>query len=109
MYVLQNICSRVIIALNLYLLNRKDLFTMIFFEQWDKLENSKAKVLLQHSLFGRQIHTCDSLRVINDDRLGVILKGQDIFVNKEEIIDTEERNGMYMVSDGRLKILIFTR
>ena len=80
---------------------------MKFFEQWDKLENLKAKVLLKHSLFGRQIHNCDVLHIINDNRLGVVLKGQEIFVDKDQIVSVEIRNGMYTISDGTLQITVF--
>ncbi len=80
---------------------------MKFFEQWDKLENCKAKILLKHSLFGRQLHNCDSVKVINDDRLGVVLNGQDIYVNKHEIISEYVQQGIYTVSDGKLTMAIF--
>jgi hypothetical protein len=80
---------------------------MKFFEQWDKLENCKAKILLKHSLFGRQLHNCDSVKVINDDRLGVVLNGQDIYVNKHEIISEYVQQSIYTVSDGKLTIAIF--
>lgn len=80
---------------------------MKFFEQWDKLENLKAKVLLKHSLFGRQMHNCDAVQVINDERIGLVLKGQDIFMDKQDIIHTETHKNMYTVSDGRLTITIF--
>ena len=79
---------------------------MKFFEQWDKLENCKAKVLLKHSLFGRQLHNCDSLRIINDGRIGLVIKGQEIFVDKAEIVFAEVTNKMYTVSDGRLSITL---
>ena len=80
---------------------------MEFFEQWDKLKNLKAKVLLKHSLFGRQMHNCDALQIINDDRVGLVLKGQEIFVNKENIVQAEAKDGTLMVSDGNLVITIF--
>lgn len=80
---------------------------MKFFEQWDKLENLKAKVLLKHSLFGRQIHNCDSLKIINDDRVGLVLKGQEIFVYKEDAILTNVHDNAYTVDDGTLQITIF--
>ena len=79
---------------------------MKFFEQWDELENLKAKVILKHSLYGRQMHNCDALHIINDNRLGLVLKGQDVFVHKHEIVQTEVDAGMYTVSDGRLQITI---
>ena len=80
---------------------------MEFFEKWDKLENLKAKILLKHSLFGRQMHNCDSVQIINDNRIGLVLKRQEIFVDKVSIVHTEEDNGMYTVSDGRLTITVF--
>ena len=79
---------------------------MKFFEQWDKLEDLKAKVILKHSLFGRQMHNCDVVKVINDDRLGLVLKGQEVFVYKQDIVHTEVGSGMYTVSDGNLQITI---
>lgn len=79
---------------------------MKFFEKWDKLENSKAKVILKHSLFGRQMHDCDLLQIINDNRLGLVLKGQEIFVDKSRIVQTIMDDEMYLVSDGRLTITV---
>jgi hypothetical protein len=79
---------------------------MKFFEQWDKLENLKAKVILKHSLFGRQMHNCDVVQTINDERIGIVLKGQEIFVDKQDIVCAEMHKNMYTVSDGRLTITI---
>ena len=80
---------------------------MKFFEQWDKLENLEGKILLKHSLFGRQIHNCDSLHIINDERVGLVLKGQEIFMEKQAVIHTEAHKNMYTVSNGKLTITIF--
>jgi hypothetical protein len=82
---------------------------MKFFEQWDKLENLKAKVILKHSLFGRQMHNCDSLQIINDDRLGLVLKGQEVFVYKQGIVQSNAENGMYTVSDEKVTITIICK
>jgi hypothetical protein len=79
---------------------------MKFFEQWDKLENLKAKVILKHSLFGRQLHNCDSLHIINDTRIGLVLKGQEIFMAKADIAQAEADSWMYTVSDGILTITV---
>ena len=79
---------------------------MKFFEKLDKLENLKAKVILKHSLFGRQMHNCDSLQIINDDRIGLVLKGQEIFMNKKDVVRVEEQGEMYTISDGKLQITI---
>ena len=86
--------------------DRKDLSTMKFFEQWDKLENLKAKVILKHSFFGRQMHNCDVVKVINDDRIGLVLKGQEIFVTKQDVVRAETDGAMYTISDGILTITL---
>ena len=80
---------------------------MKFFEQWDKLENLKAKIILKHSLFGRQMHNCDALHIINDDRIGLVLKGQDVFVDKDKIVDANVDGNMFSVSDRMLTIVVF--
>ena len=80
---------------------------MKFFEQWDKLENCKAKILLKHSLFGRQLHRCDSVKVINDDRIGLILKGQAVYVEKAKLTYTSTQKGTYTISDNKLSIVVF--
>ena len=79
---------------------------MKFFEKWDKLEKLKAKVILKHSLFGRQMHNCESIKVINDNRIGLVLKEQEIFMNKNDIIYMEIENNMYTISDGKLTITL---
>lgn len=80
---------------------------MKFFEQWDKLENLKAKIILKHSLFGRQMHNCDALHIINDDRIGLVLKGQDVFVDKDKIVDANVNGNIFSVSDRMLTIVVF--
>ena len=79
---------------------------MEFFEKWDKLKDLKAKVLLKHLLFGRQLHDCDCLQIINDNRIGLKLKGQDIFMFKSEILYTDIQDNVYAISDGKLTISI---
>lgn len=79
---------------------------MKFFEKWDKLENLQAKVILKHSLFGRQMHNCGSIKVINDNRIGLVLKGQEIFMDKNDVVYMEADNNMYTISDGRLTITL---
>ena len=77
-----------------------------FSEQWNKAENKKGIVYLEHSLFGGQTIACDALRIINDnERIGVIIKGQEKFVRKS-IATVIPVNDKLSVTDGRLKISI---
>lgn len=77
-----------------------------FSELWNKAENKKGTVYLEHSLFGGQVVKCDALRIINDDeRIGVIIKGREKFVRKS-IATVIPVNDKLSVSDGKLKISI---
>lgn len=77
-----------------------------FSELWNKAENKKGTVYLEHSLFGGQAVKCDTLHMINDDeRIGVIIKGQEKFVLKS-IATAIPAKDKLSVSDGKLKILI---
>jgi hypothetical protein len=77
-----------------------------FSEQWNKAENKKGIVYLEHSLFGGQTIECDALRIINDDeKIGVIVKGQEKFV-KKSIATVIPVNDKLSISDGKLKISI---
>lgn len=72
-----------------------------------QLNGAEVKVVLQHSLFDEQRFYCRELQTINDDeRIGVVLKGQEKFIDKHNVKVAEIRNGMYVVSDGRFTIII---
>jgi hypothetical protein len=80
---------------------------MNFSEHFNLIENCKAKVLLEHIWFERQIHYCEDLHIINDDRrIGLILKGQEIFISKQNLICTKKYDNMFVIADDKLKITI---
>lgn len=80
---------------------------MNFSENFNLIENCKAKVLLEHSLFGKQVHHCERLRIINDDsRIGLILKQQEIFVYKHGLTLCKMCKNMLVVADKILQITI---
>ena len=78
-----------------------------FMRKFTQLNGSEAKVILKHCLFDNQRFYCRQLQTINDDdRIGVILKGQKKFVYKNDVKVAEEQDNVYKVSDGRLTIVI---
>ena len=80
---------------------------MNFSETFNLIDNCKAKVLLEHSLFGKQIYRCERLRIINDDsRIGLILKQQEIFVYKHGLTLCKVCKNMLVVADKILQITI---
>ena len=77
------------------------------FEKWDQLENKNCRVTIRHTLFGEQQYDCDMLKVINDERrIGVVIKGQELFVNKEDVVDFWIYDRTYRVCSAMTKISI---
>ena len=78
-----------------------------FMRKFAQLNGVNAKVTLNHCLFGQQVFYCDELQTVNyDNRIGVIIKNQEKFIDKHNVKVAEIRNGIYVVSDGRFTIII---
>lgn len=76
-------------------------------EQFKKLENSKAMVVLSHKLFGVQKFDVDELHIIDDDeRAGIVLKNQEIFIYKKDLQFFNLHNDTYILADKRSKIIV---
>lgn len=76
------------------------------YDEWQQLQNKKGRVIVEHSLFGGQAYACDSIKIVNDDRVGVTIKGQDLFVRKENIKAFEVKDNEYVVEDEMLAIRV---
>ena len=76
------------------------------YDEWKQLQNKKGKVVVEHALFGGQTYVCDSIQVVDDDRVGVTIKGSDLFVMKESINSFKVGGNEYMVKDGMLTIRV---
>lgn len=78
-----------------------------FVRKFEQLNGVRAKVILEHLLFDGQVFLCDKLQTINDDeRIGLILKGGQIFMYKRNVKVAEVQGDEYRVSDGRLTIIV---
>jgi hypothetical protein len=76
-------------------------------EQFKALENSKVAVILNHKLFGAQKFNVDALHIIDDDeRSGITLKNQEIFIYKKDLQFFNLHNNTYILADKRLKIIV---
>ena len=76
-----------------------------FLRKFTQLNGAEVKVVLEHSLFDRQKFYCRQLQTINDnERVGVILKDREIFVDKQDIKRIDNQWNTYTISDGRLTI-----
>ncbi len=81
-----------------------------FMRKFTQLNGKMGKVTLDHCLFGKQIFYCDRLQTINDDKkVGVLLRGNEVFVSKHDVKIVEVQDDVYKVSDGRLTITIILK
>ncbi len=76
------------------------------YDEWKQLQNKRGRVIVEHALFGGQAYACDNIKVVNDDRVGVTIKGNDLFVRKENIKSFIIKDNVYMVEDDMLTISV---
>ena len=78
-----------------------------FMRRFTQLNGVETTVTLEHCLFDGQTFNCKELQTINDnERIGVVLKGQEKFIYKHDIKLAEVLDGAYTISDGRLTIKV---
>ena len=78
-----------------------------FMRKFEQLDGLEAMVILEHCLFDSQKFYCHKLQTINDDdKIGVVLKEQTIFMYKQHVKVAEVQGDTYTVSDGRLTIIV---
>lgn len=78
-----------------------------FMRKFEQLNGKEAKIVIEHCLFDNQRFYCRQLQTINDDeRVGLVLKGGQIFMYKRNVKVAEVQGNVYKVSDGRLTIIV---
>lgn len=78
-----------------------------FMRKFTQLNGVTARVVLEHRLFDKQVFYCEELKTVNDnDRVGVAIQGQTIFSYKHEVKMFNVQDGRYVISDGRLTIIV---
>ena len=77
------------------------------YDEWKQLQGLRGKVALKHLLFGEQQYWCDEIQVINDDeRIGIVVKGAELFVYKQKVVDFCADGNTYTVGDDLLEIKV---
>ena len=75
--------------------------------KFEQIQNKPATIVLNHKLFGKQVCNVDKFDFINtNDKLGVCVRGQDIYICKSDISEAKVYNDILMFSDKRFKIII---
>ena len=80
------------------------------FEKWGQLANKNCMVIIEHTLFDKQQYECESLQIINDaNRIGVVIKGRELFSYKHDVNNFIVHDNVYMVEDGMQTITIVNK
>ena len=75
------------------------------YDEWDQLQGLRGKVTLKHLLFGEQQYGCDELQVINnDEKIGIVVKGAELFVYKQKVVEFCISGNVFVVGDDMLDI-----
>ena len=105
---LKNTCSYAILYINQLLFTKKRGITMEqVMRKFKQLNGKLSTITLEHCWFDKQIFEAQELKPIcDDDRLGLVLRGQEIFVHRTRLCETKMDEHMIMFADDKLKILI---
>jgi hypothetical protein len=75
------------------------------YDEWNQLQGLRGKVTLKHLLFGEQQYGCDELQVVNDDeKIGIVVKGTELFVYKQKVVEFCASGNMFVAGDDMLEI-----
>ena len=75
------------------------------YNEWNQLQGLRGKVTLKHLLFGEQQYECDEIQVVNDDeKIGIVVKGTELFVYKQKVVEFCTSGNMFVVGDDLLEI-----
>ena len=78
-----------------------------FVRKFKQLNGKLSTITLEHCWFDKQRFEAQELKPIYDDnRLGIVLRGQEVFVYRTRLCDAQMDEHMVMLADDRLKILI---
>ena len=81
-----------------------------FMENFVAANGEPGKIIIRHKLFDSQSYDCNELQIINDDeRIGVIIKKQEIFMYKQSMSKAICEGKMLTFTDERLTITIILR
>lgn len=81
-----------------------------FMRKFAQLNGLEGRIILEHCLFDGQRFYCRQMQTINDDkRIGVVLKGHEIFMYKQDVMVAEVNDDEYILSDGKMTITIICK
>lgn len=75
-------------------------------KRWQDINNKAGVVIITHRLFGKQKISVDAMNTFCDDRIGVRIKDQDLYIPLSEVISYTSMGSRLLVESNMKKIEI---
>ncbi len=86
--------------------DKGEIFVKELKKKWQDINSKAGVVTITHGLFGKQKISVDEICTFWDDRIGVRIKGQDIYILIEDVVSYEGNRNKVMVGSNMKKIEI---
>ena len=86
--------------------DKGEIFVKELKKKWQDINNKAGVVIITHRLFGKQKISVDEIYTFWDDRVGVRIKRQDIYIPIEDVTSYESNGNKVMVGSNMKKIEI---
>ncbi len=75
-------------------------------KKWQDINNKAGVVIITHRLFGKQKISVDTICTFWDERIGVRIKKQEIYISLEDVISYTSIDNTVIVESNMKKIEI---
>lgn len=86
--------------------DKGEIFVKELKKKWQEINNKAGVVTITHKLFGKQKISVDEIYTFWDDRVGVRMRGQEIYILIKDIMSHESNGNKVMVGSDMKKIEI---
>ena len=75
-------------------------------KKWQEINNRAGVVVVSSKLFGKQKISLDAINTFCDDRIGVRIKNQNLYIPLDEVISYTSTGSMLSIESNMKKIEI---
>ena len=86
--------------------DKGEIFVKELKKKWQEINNKAGVVIITHRLFGKQKISVDAMNTFCDDRIGVRIKDQDVYIPLSEVILYTSTGNKFLVESNMKKIEI---
>ena len=83
-----------------------EIFVKKLKKKWQEINNKAGVVIITHRLFGKQKISVDVIKTFCDDRIGVRIKDQELYIPLSEVISYTSMGNKVLVESNMKKMEI---